>query len=129
MASLLFLPLLVILYFMMIRPQQRRVRAQQALIAALEVGDEVLTTAGMFGTITALDGDVVTLQIAEGVEVRMARAAIGRMADEVLGTSPAAGLGAPAEVDLRADERANDADPADPADPSSTDGPVVGGAA
>ncbi|MCU1498459.1 MAG: preprotein translocase subunit YajC [Acidimicrobiales bacterium] len=129
MASLLFLPLLVILYFMMIRPQQRRVRAQQALIAALEVGDEVLTTAGMFGTITALDGDVVTLQIAEGVEVRMARAAIGRMADEVLGTSPAAGLGGPADVDLRADERASDADPADPADPSSTDGPVVGGAA
>ncbi len=56
----LFLPLILmggVFYFLLIRPQQRRVRAQQALVNAVEVGDEVMTTGGIFGTIVEIDDD------------------------------------------------------------------------
>jgi preprotein translocase subunit YajC len=66
------------MYTVMIRPQQRRAREHQALIAAVEVGDEVMTTAGIFGTVTAVDGDVISIEISPGVVMRVARAAIGR---------------------------------------------------
>ena len=85
--ALIFLPLVAVLCFVMIVPQQRRVRAQQALVASLQVGDEVVTTAGMIGTITAVDDVVATLRIADGVEVRMARGAIGRRAADLLAHS------------------------------------------
>jgi preprotein translocase subunit YajC len=62
----------------MIRPQQRRAREHQALIAAVQVGDEVMTTAGIFGTVTAVEGDVISVEITPGVVMRVARAAIGR---------------------------------------------------
>ena len=75
---ILIVPLLVVMYFLMIRPQQQRVRAQQQAIRSVEVGDEVVTAAGLIGTIVALDDEVVNLEIADGVEVRVARMAIGR---------------------------------------------------
>ena len=79
MGPLLILILLfVVMYAAMIRPQQRRAREHQALIAAVEVGDEVMTTAGIFGTVTAVEGDVITVEISPGVVMRVARAAIGR---------------------------------------------------
>jgi preprotein translocase subunit YajC len=86
---LLIFPLIVVFWFMIIRPQQQRLRAQQALVQALEVGDEVVTTAGIYATITALDVDVVTLEIAPGVEIRSARAAIGRRVTAVVAADDA----------------------------------------
>ncbi len=79
-----FLPLLLmggVFYFLLIRPQQRRARAQQALLRSVEVGDEIVTTAGVFGTIVAIDDetDVVTVEIAPGTQIRMVRAGIGRI--------------------------------------------------
>ena len=82
MAALLpILLLIVLMYFMLIRPQQKRMRAQQSLLSAVQEGDEVLTTAGVYGFITAMDGDVVWVEIAEGVEVRVAKGAIARRVD------------------------------------------------
>src|ERR1051325_6557874 len=82
MAALLpILLLIVLMYFMLIRPQQKRMRAQQALLSAVQEGDEVLTTAGVYGFITAMEGDVVWVEIAEGVEVRIAKGAIARKVD------------------------------------------------
>ena len=79
MAALLPIILLfVVLYAVMIRPQQRRAREHQALIAAVQVGDEVMTTAGIFGTVTAVDGDVISIEISPGTVMRVARAAVGR---------------------------------------------------
>lgn len=84
-----FAPLLlmgVIFYFLLIRPQSRRAKAQKALLNTVEVGDEVVTTAGVFGTVTAIDDedDVITLEIAPGTEIRMVRAGISRiLRDEV----------------------------------------------
>src|SRR4051812_24333300 len=79
MGPLLVLILLfVLMYAAMIRPQQKRARAHQALMAAVEVGDEVMTTAGIFGTVTSVEGDVIGVEIAPGVVMRVARAGIGR---------------------------------------------------
>lgn len=67
-------------YFLMIRPQQRRVRAQRALLDALEVGDEVMTSGGIFGTIRAIDedDDTVTVEIAPETTIRMVRRGIAQ---------------------------------------------------
>jgi preprotein translocase subunit YajC len=66
------------------RNQQKRVRNQQALQQAAEVGDEVLTTSGMFGTIVDEDEEegTVTVEIAPGTQVKMVRAGIARRITE-----------------------------------------------
>ena len=78
----LALPVLMIagFYFLLIRPQRSRQRAQQALLASLEVGDEVMTTGGIFGTIVEIDEDegVLTVEIAPGTRVRMVRTGIAQ---------------------------------------------------
>jgi preprotein translocase subunit YajC len=71
---LLLIPLA--LYFLMIRPQRRRMREQAALQSELAIGDEVVTTSGMYGFITGFDDDRVWLEIDDDVQVRLARAAI-----------------------------------------------------
>ena len=78
----LALPVLMIVgfYFLLIRPQRNRQRAAQALVASLEVGDDVMTTGGIFGTIVEIDDDegTVTVEIAPGTRVRMLRAGISQ---------------------------------------------------
>lgn len=64
------------MYFLMIRPQRRRMKEQQALQRSIEVGDEVVTTSGMYGFITGEDGDKFWLEIDDDVQVRIARAAV-----------------------------------------------------
>lgn len=78
----LALPLLMIVgfYFLLIRPQRNRQRSQQALLSSLELGDEVMTTGGIFGTIVEIDEDegVLTVEIAPGTRVRMLRNGIAQ---------------------------------------------------
>ena len=72
--SLVFLVLMVgVFYFLLIRPQQRRMKALQS---SLQLGDEIITTAGFFGTIRRFDGEVVTIELSPGVEARVNRRAI-----------------------------------------------------
>jgi preprotein translocase subunit YajC len=68
-----------VMYFMMIRPQQRRRREAEQLQAALGPGDEVVTIGGMHGVVASVDDDVVTLEVAPDVHVRYARPAIARV--------------------------------------------------
>lgn len=83
-----FLPLLlmgVVFYFLLIRPQSQRRRAQMQMQSDIEVGDEIVTTAGIYGTITEIDDDfgIVTVEVAPNTEIRMARAAVAqRLVDE-----------------------------------------------
>jgi len=73
------LPLILIFfvfYFLLIRPQQRKVREHQNLINALKKGDEIITSGGIHGMITAIKGDVVDLKIAEGVRVVLSKSAV-----------------------------------------------------
>ncbi|MEX2422332.1 MAG: preprotein translocase subunit YajC [Actinomycetota bacterium] len=78
----LALPLLMIVgfYFLLIRPQRSRQRAQKAVLESLEVGDEVMTSGGIFGTIVEIDEDegVLTVEISPGTRVRMVRAGIAQ---------------------------------------------------
>lgn len=64
------------MYFLLIRPQRRRVREQQALQSSVDVGDEILTSAGIYGFITGFDGDRVWVEIDDDVQIRIARGAI-----------------------------------------------------
>ncbi len=116
MAALLpILLLIVLMYFMLIRPQQKRMRAQQALLSAVQEGDEVLTTAGMYGFITAMEGDVVWVEIAEGVEVRVAKGAIARRVDASPDATDAPAADATTTTDTTP-EIAESTDPARPTD-------------
>ncbi|MDQ3991723.1 MAG: preprotein translocase subunit YajC [Actinomycetota bacterium] len=69
--------MVAIFYFLLIRPQQRRVRQQRELIQSLEVGDEVVTIGGLYGRITRMDEDSVTID-ADGTLLRFVRQAIAR---------------------------------------------------
>ena len=65
-----------LMWFLLIRPQRRRQVLQQQMLARLEVGDEILTAGGLYGRITALGDDDVTLEIAPGTTVRLDRRAV-----------------------------------------------------
>ena len=79
-SSYTFLLLIVLVfvgfYFLMIRPQRRRQQQAQQQQRTLTPGAQVRTTAGMYGTVSAVDGDDVIIEIAPGVEVRMMRRAV-----------------------------------------------------
>jgi preprotein translocase subunit YajC len=78
--SLLFFALiLVAFYFLIIRPQRARARQAAQLQAGLAPGVEVMTTAGMFGTVVELSDDAVVLEVSPEVRVRFAKAAVGRI--------------------------------------------------
>lgn len=84
------------MYFLMIRPQRRRLRETQELQRAIQVGDEVITNAGVYGFVNAMDGDVVWLEIADDTEIRVARNSLLRRIDPAV--EPAGGQ-APAPSD------------------------------
>lgn len=73
------LPMVVILvfaYFLLIRPQQKKAKQTQDMLKALEKGDEVLTAGGLIGRIAKISEQYITLELADGVEVLVQRAAI-----------------------------------------------------
>ena len=72
--SLLMLPLmLVVFYFLLIRPQAKRAKEHKALVAALAVGDEVVTAGGILGKVTETSDNFLTVEIANGVQVKVQR--------------------------------------------------------
>lgn len=66
----------VVLYFLMIRPQQRRVKEQRNMLESLSVGDEVVTSGGILGIIASIDGNIINLEIAQGIEVMLQKNAV-----------------------------------------------------
>ncbi len=70
--------MVAIFYFLLIRPQQRRLRQQRALIDALEVGDEILTIGGLFGTVRRIEDDAVEVELGPGNTVRLLKSAVAR---------------------------------------------------
>jgi preprotein translocase subunit YajC len=75
---ILTLLLIAVGWFLLIRPQQARIRTQRAMVEALRVGDRVVTAGGIHGTITALHDETVRVEVAPGVELTVARPAIMR---------------------------------------------------
>jgi preprotein translocase subunit YajC len=76
MAFILLLALFALAWIVLILPKQRELKRHNALVASLEVGDEVMTGSGFYGTLTAVDDDTVHLRLAEGLEVKLARRAV-----------------------------------------------------
>ena len=72
----------LLIYLLFVRPQKRRQSQQQQLLEELRIGDEVLTAGGIYGRISELEDDQVTIQIAPTVEVRVARRAIAGVTPE-----------------------------------------------
>jgi preprotein translocase subunit YajC len=66
----------VVLYFVMIRPQMKRQKEHKAMIDAIAKGDEIATAGGLLGKVTQLDAGILTIEIANGVEVQLQRHAI-----------------------------------------------------
>ena len=77
----IFLLIPIAMYFLLIRPQRKRQRETAALQSAIGIGDEVMTTSGMYGFITGFDGDIVWLEIDENIQIRISRAAVQRKVD------------------------------------------------
>ena len=78
----MLLPMLVIFgafYFLLIRPQQKRQKAHTALVGALATGDEVLTSGGILGTVTAVSEHYATVKIADGVEIKLQKSTVSQV--------------------------------------------------
>jgi preprotein translocase subunit YajC len=74
-----FALIFVIFYFLVILPQQKRSKQQKALLEALKKGDKVVTASGIWGTVTNLGKETVTLQIADSAKIRIQRDQIARL--------------------------------------------------
>ena len=73
----LYLVLLAAAFFVLVvRPQRRQMAARRALIESLEVGDEVITAGGIYGTIRAMEDRTIRVEVADGVSLTFAREAI-----------------------------------------------------
>ena len=81
-----FIPLILmfaIFYFLLIRPQQKKTKQHREMIASLKKGDRVVSTGGLHGVITGISDDVVTMEIAPKVRVKVSRGSIaGRVGRE-----------------------------------------------
>ena len=69
----------VIFYLLLIRPQQKRAKQHKLMVAELSKGDEVVTNGGTLGKITGVDDNFVTVEVAEGVRIKVQRAAVAQM--------------------------------------------------
>lgn len=84
-----FMPLIVIFvifYFLLIRPQQKRIREQQTMLTNIRKGDRVVTGGGIIGVVTKDDGDELQVEIADNVRVKVQRTSIATV---VAKTEPA----------------------------------------
>lgn len=83
---LTFLPIILLfaaMYFLLIRPQSKRRREAQQMQSRLAPGDEVQTVGGLFGTVTSIDDEAVTIEAAPGVNLRYTRGAIVRVVTQI----------------------------------------------
>jgi preprotein translocase subunit YajC len=77
--ALLMAAFIALFYFMLIRPQQRRAKEHQTLVSKLAAGDEVVTSGGLLGRITDVGDTFVTLEVAEGVRVKVQKVQVTQL--------------------------------------------------
>lgn len=104
-------------FFLIVRPQRRQMAARRALISKLDVGDEIITAGGIYGTILEMSDTTILVQVAPGIELTLAREAVSGVQ-----TPPAPPSD---ELDLRSDADASDSQVGDSAvgdrEPSAED--------
>lgn len=74
-----FLLMFGVVYLLMIRPQQKRMKEQQSMLAALKHGDEIVTASGMLGKVTGITDKVVTVEVADNVRVKMLKSQVSQV--------------------------------------------------
>lgn len=122
---LIFIIVIAGVYLLFIAPQRRKQRAQAAQQRNFEVGDEVVTTGGIYGRVDASEGERVTLDIADGVFIEVARTAIARRV-EAVATEVVPDMGA-TEADEDDDESSSgDWDPPASADAAGSSNGAAG---
>ncbi len=77
--ALPFVIMLAVMYFLMIRPQQKKMKEHQGLLSALKSGDEVVTTAGIIGKVTELTEKVVTLEVSKNVQMKILKSQVNQI--------------------------------------------------
>ena len=77
-----YILLFVVLYLLMIRPQQKKQRAHRELVSRVKVGDEVVTNSGIYGTVSGVEENSVMLRVAEKVEIKLVRSAVSDVVTE-----------------------------------------------
>jgi len=82
----LFGSIILIFYFMIIRPQQKRQKERQLMIQSMKKGDKIITAGGIHGTIVGVEDKIILVQIADNVKVKIERSSIGNILKE--GDSP-----------------------------------------
>jgi preprotein translocase subunit YajC len=87
--SLLIPTMLIIgiMYFLMIRPQQKRLKEHQAMVATLRRGDTVVTSGGIIGKVARVDEQEVQIEVAEGVKIKVVRSTISEVRGKPEGAS------------------------------------------
>lgn len=83
MSFLPFIVIFVIFYFLMIRPQKKKLEEEQNMIKALKSGDEIYTKSGLIGTIAGQTDKVVTLEVSQGVKMKVLKSQIGGLASKI----------------------------------------------
>jgi preprotein translocase subunit YajC len=91
LANLIFLGfLIVIFYFMLIRPQRRRVEQHKRLISSIGVGDEIVTIGGIYGRVGRMGDEDIDLEVSPGTTIRIVKSAIARRVTQDVDDEPAA---------------------------------------
>lgn len=88
---LILLALFLIFYFLLIKPQKKRIKQHNELMKSLQKGNKVITSGGLIGTIIKFEGeDIVVLEISQGVRVRMAKSSISEVSGDKAGSGESA---------------------------------------
>lgn len=72
----LFAPMFLVIYFFIIRPQQKKMKEQQGMLNKLQHGDEVITTAGIYGKVTGITDKILTIEVADNVRIKMLKSQV-----------------------------------------------------
>ncbi len=79
MAFMPFILMFGVLYFLVLRPQQKKMKEQQEMISALKQGDEIITNSGILGKVTGITDKVVTVEVADNVRVKMMKSQVSQV--------------------------------------------------
>ncbi len=75
-----FILIFVLFYFLILRPQQKQGRERQEMLKNLKRGDNVITSGGIYGRVLNISGDVITLEVAKGVNIKVSRSGVSGIA-------------------------------------------------
>lgn len=75
-----FILIFILFYFLILRPQQKQGREKQDMLKNLKRGDNVVTSGGIYGRVLNITGDIITLEIAKGVSIRVSRSGVSGLA-------------------------------------------------